>query len=239
MKKFITCLMVCVLMVLFAGSAMAFNWSYTPVKDCDEYNIVLTKYEKVASTVGAAFNANVNTTAVVGDKVYFSVEAFDKNGRAYDDYDIKYHDVSFSKQLPNGLVECVVVGDDPYVQVEIVVSTPVTSLSYKGNPIGVTDTTVIIDGLQFMRDANGIVTDVNYNGNVYELQQKLAGLGITVEDIYNGRVCMSDKVLVQNFGVICENVARISWAKPTASNNKSPIVIPKTGDMGFFAWLFN
>lgn len=239
MKKFITCLMVCVLMVLFAGSAMAFNWSYTPVKDCDEYNIVLTKYEKVASTVGAAFNANVNTTAVVGDKVYFSVEAFDKNGRAYDDYDIKYHDVSFSKQLPNGLVECVVVGDDPYVQVEIVVSTPVTSLSYKGNPIGVTNTTVIIDGLQFMRDANGIVTDVNYNGNVYELQQKLAGLGITVEDIYNGRVCMSDKVLVQNFGVICENVARISWAKPTASNNKSPIVIPKTGDMGFFAWLFN
>lgn len=239
MKKFITCLMVCVLMVLFASSAMAFNWSYTPVKDCDEYNIVLTKYEKVASTVGAAFNANVNTTAVVGDKVYFSVEAFDKNGRAYDDYDIKYHDVSFSKQLPNGLVECVVVGDDPYVQVEIVVSTPVTSLSYKGNPIGVTDTTVIIDGLQFMRDANGIVTDVNYNGNVYELQQKLAGLGITVEDIYNGRVCMSDKVLVQNFGVICENVARISWAKPTASNNKSPIVIPKTGDMGFFAWLFN
>ena len=239
MKKFITCLMVCVLMVLFAGSAMAFNWSYTPVKDCDEYNIVLTKYEKVASTVGAAFNANVNTTAVVGDKVYFSVEAFDKNGRAYDDYDIKYHDVSFSKQLPNGLVECIVVGDDPYVQVEIVVSTPVTSLSYKGNPIGVTDTTVIIDGLQFMRDANGIVTDVNYNGNVYELQQKLAGLGITVEDIYNGKVCMSDKVLVQNFGVICENVARISWAKPTASNNKSPIVIPKTGDMGFFAWLFN
>ena len=239
MKKFITCLMVCVLMVLFAGSAMAFNWSYTPVKDCDEYNIVLTKYEKVASTVGAAFNANVNTTAVVGDKVYFSVEAFDKNGRAYDDYDIKYHDVSFSKQLPNGLVECIVVGDDPYVQVEIVVSTPVTSLSYKGNPIGVTDTTVIIDGLQFMRDANGIVTDVNYNGNVYELQQKLAGLGITVEDIYNGRVCMSDKVLVQNFGVICENVARISWAKPTVSNNKSPIVIPKTGDMGFFAWLFN
>lgn len=239
MKKFITCLMVCVLMVLFAGSAMAFNWSYTPVKDCDEYNIVLTKYEKVASTVGAAFNANVNTTAVVGDKVYFSVEAFDKNGRAYDDYDIKYHDVSFSKQLPNGLVECVVVGDDPYVQVEIVVSTPVTSLSYKGNPIGVTDTAVIIDGLQFMRDANGIVTDVNYNGNVYELQQKLAGLGITVEDIYNGKVCMSDKVLVQNFGVICENVARISWAKPTASNNKSPIVIPKTGDMGFFAWLFN
>ena len=239
MKKFITCLMVCVLMVLFASSAMAFNWSYTPVKDCDEYNIVLTKYEKVASTVGAAFNANVNTTAVVGDKVYFSVEAFDKNGRAYDDYDIKYHDVSFSKQLPNGLVECIVVGDDPYVQVEIVVSTPVTSLSYKGNPIGVTDTTVIIDGLQFMRDANGIVTDVNYNGNVYELQQKLAGLGITVEDIYNGKVCMSDKVLVQNFGVICENVARISWAKPTVSNNKSPIVIPKTGDMGFFAWLFN
>lgn len=239
MKKIIAFCMICVLMLLFAGSAMAFNWSYTPVKECDEYNIVLTKYEKVSSTVGTAFNANANTTAVVGDKVYFSVEAFDKNGRAYDDYDIKYHDVSFSKQLSNGLVECVVVGDDPYVQVEIVVSTPVTSLSYKGNPIGVTNTTVIIDGLQFMRDANGIVTDVNYNGNVYELQQKLVGLGITVEDIYNGKVCMSDKVLVQNFGVICENVARISWAKPTVSNNKSPIVIPKTGDMGFFAWLFN
>lgn len=239
MKKIIAFCMICVLMLLFAGSAMAFNWSYTPVKECDEYNIVLTKYERVVSTVGTAFNANANTTAVVGDKVYFSVEAFDKNGRAYDDYDIKYHDVSFSKQLSNGLVECVVVGDDPYVQVEIVVSTPVTSLSYKGNPIGVTNTTVIIDGLQFMRDANGIVTDVNYNGNVYELQQKLAGLGITVEDIYNGKVCMSDKVLVQNFGVICENVARISWTKPTVSNNKSPIVIPKTGDMGFFAWLFN
>lgn len=239
MKKFITCLMVCVLMVLFASSAMAFNWSYTPVKDCDEYNIVLTKYEKVASTVGTAFNANVNTTAVVGDKVYFSVAAFEKGGREYNDFDIKYHDVSFSKQLSNGLIECVVVGDDPYVQVEIVVSTPVTSLSYKGNPIGVTASTVIIDGLQFMRDSNGIVTDVNYNGNVYELQQKLTGLGITVEDIYNGKVCMSDKVLVQNFGVICENVARISWAKPTVSNNKSPIVIPKTGDMGFFAWLFN
>ena len=40
MKKFITCLMVCVLMVLFASSAMAFNWSYTPVKDCDEYKTI-------------------------------------------------------------------------------------------------------------------------------------------------------------------------------------------------------
>ena len=66
------------------------------------------------------------------------------------------------------------------------------------------------------------------------LLKELAKLGISVEGIYNGEVCMTDEILIKNFGSWCETSAKAVWYY---SSSPVDMDIPKTGDMSLFACL--
>ena len=55
------------------------------------------------------------------------------------------------------------------------------------------------------------MTGASSNGNILELTNELAALNITPEDVYSGKICMSDDVLVQNFGLICKQTVSAKW----------------------------
>ena len=72
------------------------------------------------------------------------------------------------------------------------------------------------------------MTGASSNGNILELTNELAALNITPEDVYSGKICMSDDVLVQNFGLICKQTVSAKWYNDT--NVIKGVTIPKTGD---------
>lgn len=74
-------------------------------------------------------------------------------------------------------------------------------------PITISGDTVTIGKLVFTRSVSGVVTDVHFDGNILELTKELTALNMTPEDVYNGKVCMSNDVLIQNFGMICKQTA--------------------------------
>ena len=69
---------------------------------------------------------------------------------------------------------------------------------------------------------------VHFDGNILELTKELTALNMTPEDVYNGKVCMSNDVLIQNFGMICKQTATSKWYNDADAIKN--ITIPKTGD---------
>lgn len=237
MKKLFVLIVVFVLLICTFGVAFAFNWEYVP-EVCDTYTIQLSKYQAVAADIGNSFQKSVSVTARRGDIVYFSIEVYDKNGTSVNPGKINITDLANVAHLGNGLYSATVTGSRPLVTYVIEEKTNIQELLYNGSNIIVSGEAVIINEVKFIRTASGIVADVAYDGNALELTKKLAQLGIALEDIYSGRVCMSDDVLIQNFGKICKQQATIKWFGESVKIDvgNDVIGIPKTGDVSVVAY---
>lgn len=237
MKKLFVSIVVFALLVCTVGVAFAFSWEYVP-EVCDTYTIQLSKYQAVAADIGNSFQKSVSVTARRGDTVYFSVEVYDKNGASVNPGKINITDLTNVSPLGNGLYSATVTGSRPSVAYVIEEKTSIQELLYNGSNIIVSGEAVIINDVKFVRTASGIVTDVMFGGNAFELTQKLGQIGIALEDIYSGKVCMSDDVLIQNFGKACKQEATIKWfSEPTKIDAGNDVLsIPKTGDVSVVAY---
>lgn len=141
-----------------------------------------------------------------------------------------------------------VIGATPTVNITLKSGDDVTKLTYKGKQIvtNKTATEVVLGNFGFIRDAaTGIVSAVRYwdgtdvwNVNKKELSaesyetvvKELAVLGVTMEDVEAGLVCMSNINLIKNFGNYCETVKGICWGEQCVITPNVPLGIPKTGD---------
>ena len=102
-------------------------------------------------------------------------------------------------------------------------------LIYNGKPIIITGNTVTIDKLEFQRRNNVAVSVDIADGNLGELSRALTALGMTIEDVYSGRIYMSDAALIANFGQRSRAEATAKWY---ADAEVKPAVpdLPQTGD---------
>ena len=224
MKKTLA-ILVALLFVCSMSCAFAYSWQETVTDTCAEYVVDVTKYAKVASDVGAAYAAAPSASAKVGDTVYFSLTAVDAAGEDVE-ADVEFHHLGNIEPVGK-LYKALVVGAEPWVKISITEKTAITDLVYKSAAIVVTDTTVTIGNLTFHRNAAGTVTDVTSNLNTADMLDELAKLGIDVQELYNGKICMTDDVLIQNFGKICATSDTAYWYVA----EKEPVLgIPKTGD---------
>ena len=141
-----------------------------------------------------------------------------------------------------------VSGATPTVNITLKSGDNVTELTYKGKRI-VTDETateVVLGNFKFIRDAaTGIVSAVRYwdgaalrdvnkkdlSAESYEtVVKELAVLGVTMENVEAGLVCMSNINLIKNFGNYCETVKGICWGEQCVITPNVSLGIPKTGD---------
>lgn len=141
-----------------------------------------------------------------------------------------------------------VSGATPTVNITLKSGDDVINLTYKGKPI-VTDETateVVLGNFKFIRDAaTGIVSAVRYwdgaalrdvnkkelSAESYEtVVKELAVLGVTMEDVEAGLVCMSNINLIKNFGNYCETVKGVCWGEQCVITPNVSLGIPKTGD---------
>lgn len=231
MKKAFTFLIVAML-VFSMSQAFALNWKTLNIDTCTYYNIQVDKYEVANSDLGTAFVENANATAKKHSKVYFSLSVKDKDSRDFEDYELFLHDLEYIRTLSNGLHEAKVIGDDPYLQVKITEKTSMNELYFGSKKVIVNGDMVQIGDLTFAR-TNNVVTDVQFNGTALELIDKLKELEMSIEDVYGGKIIMSDEVLLRNFGKICETEKTVSWATQNQNVTIKPvesIEIPKTGD---------
>ena len=141
-----------------------------------------------------------------------------------------------------------VAGATPTVNITLKSGDNVIELTYKGKQIvtSETDTEVVLGNFRFIRDAaTGIVSAVRYwdgtdlryvnkkelSAESYEtVVKELAVLGVTMEDVEAGRVCMSNINLIKNFGNYCETVKGICWGEQCVITPNVSLTIPKTGD---------
>lgn len=225
MKRILATLMT-LLLIFSMTSALAFSWGEIEPEECTEYILTVTKYEKVGD-VGEAFKVAPNKTAKIGDTVYFNITSTDVEGEEIE-CDIELHHLS-SLEAVGDIYRATVVGSNPYIKVSITEKTPVQELTYEGKYIVTTPDTVNIGELTFIRNAEGKVIEVTSSLNTAEMLKELAELGIAIDDIYNGSVCMTDDNLIANFGVICNTSAAAKWYVPVEENIVTEL--PKTGDM--------
>ena len=215
-----------ILLIFSMTSAFALSWADVETEKCEEYTLTATKYERVEGDIGAHYEKAPNATAKIGDTVYFDLSAVDTNGEEVE-VEIEYHNLGNIEVVGN-LFKAKVVGAKPYVKISIEEKTPIDELTYNGESIIVDEDTVIIGELAFLRDENGKVLDVAHEDNTAEMLKDLAALGINVSDIYDGKIYMTDDILISNFGKVCKTEAVAAWY--VAAENEV-LGIPKTGDM--------
>ena len=221
MKRYFAMLLAVVLLCICTG-ALAMGWGRTD-NPPPTYTVTVTKLDKVATTSGAAYTPAPGKTAAVGTVVYFTAKFADAEGNPVQgtinltDMDVLY--------LDGDVVAAIVTGAYPAVRAVYKYTTPLAELTYDGKPVTISGDTVTIGGLTFTRK-NGLAVDVSTAGSLGELTKELAALGMTLDDIYAGRVYMDDAALVANLGknVKAEGVARWYTAE-------SPAVpgLPQTG----------
>ena len=222
------------LMMFCMSTAFAFYWAEAETEDCAKYAITITKYAKVGE-VGSAYQKSPAATAKKGDKVYWDIEVIDEDGDPVTDYEVEYHGIDYEGVTADGLSVGKAVSDYPAVLVSIVEHSAINELSYNNEAIHIDGETVIIGDVAFLRNEKGIVTDARHvEGNTAKLLEELNKLGIHVSDIYDGNICMTDEVLIKNFGSWCETKAKAVWYY---SSSPVEMEIPKTGDMSLFACL--
>ena len=225
MKKTLATLMT-LLLILSMTPVLALSWVDVETETCTEYTLLAEKYERIEGDIGATYKKNPNATAKIGDTVYFDLSAVDTNGEEVE-VEIEYHNLGNIEVVGN-LFKAKVVGAKPYVKISIEEKTDIADLTYNGESIIVDEDTVIIGELAFLRDADGKVLDVAHEDNTAEMLKDLAALGISVDDIYNGKICMTDDILIANFGKVCETSATAAWY---VAVDEDVLGIPKTGDM--------
>ena len=214
-----------ILLILSMTSAFALSWVDVETSDCTEYTLLAEKYERIEGDIGASYKKNPNATAKIGDTVYFDLSAVDTNGEEVE-VEIEYHNLGNIEVVGN-LFRAKVVGAKPYVKISIEEKTDIADLTYNGESIVVDEDTVIIGELAFLRDENGKVLDVAHQDNTAEMLKDLAALGIVIDDIYSGKICMTDNILISNFGKVCKTEAVAAWYVATENE---VLGIPKTGD---------
>lgn len=224
MKKTFAIIMT-LMLLLSMTPAFALSWVDVEAEKCEEYTLTATKYIRVEGDVGAHYEKAPNATAKIGDTVYFDLAAVDTNGMEVE-VDIEYHNLGDVEEL-DGLYMGKVVGNKPYVKIAITEKTPIDELFYKSQNIIVESNEVIIGNLVFMRDDNGKVRDVYHYGNYAEMIDDLFELGIDVSDIYDGKINMTDDILISNFGKVCNTEAVAAWY---IAVDNDILGIPKTGD---------
>ena len=232
MKKLISFIVIMSLL-LCMGVAYAYSWTDVTESVCEEYTVNVDKYQMVESDLGVAYRENPGATAKKGDTVYFNVSAYNENGEAID-VNIEYHDLADIK-VTGKVYSAKVTGNKPYVKAYITEKTAMDELYFKGERVIVSGNQVMIGDLAFLRE-NGVVIDVAFDGNALELKEALAKLNMTVEDIYNGKVCMSDDVLIANFGRVC-NTEDVAYWYVVSDYEYDELGIPKTGDKPLFSWI--
>lgn len=225
MKKTLA-FIIAMLLICCMSTAFAFSWAEAETETCTEYTLLAEKYERIEGDIGATYKKNPNVTAKIGDTVYFDLSAVDTAGEEVE-VEIEYHNLGNIEVVGN-LFKAKVVGAKPYVKISIEEKTDITDLTYNGESIIVDEDTVIIGELAFLRDENGKVLDVAHEDNTAEMLKDLAALGIVIDDIYNGKICMTDDILISNFGKVCKTEATAAWY--VAAENEV-MGIPKTGDM--------
>lgn len=223
MKKYFA-ILVSLMLICGMTTAFALNWADAETEKCEEYTLTADKYIKVDGDIGAAYEKAPAATAKVGDTVYFALSAVDTNGEEVE-VETEYHNLGNIEAIGK-LFRAQVVGPKPYVKISITEKTPVEELTHNGTPIIVEDDTVVIGELAFHRDANGKVIDVVHQDNTAEMLKDLAALGISIDDIYNGKICMTDDILISNFGRVCKTEATAAWYVV----EDDVLSIPKTGD---------
>lgn len=223
MKRLIA-ILTSVMLILCMTSAFALSWTDADTEQCTEYTVTVDKYAKVQSDVGTAYEKNAKATASVGDTVYFSVTAVGTQGEPVTP-EVEFHNLG-NVEAVGKIFRAQVVGSKPYIKASIIEKTPLDELSWNGNKITITSSTVVIGNLTFTRDTSGKVTDVSHTGNAAEMLKDLSALNLSVVDIYDGKVCMTDDILTANFGKVCKTESVAAWYE--ASEN---VAIPKTGDM--------
>lgn len=221
MKRYFAMLLAVVLLCICTG-AVAMGWGRTD-NPPPTYTVTVTKLDKVATTSGAAYTPAPGKAATVGTVVYFTAKFADAEGNPVQgtinltDMDVLY--------LDGDVVAAIVTGAYPAVRAVYKYTTPLAELTYDGKPVTINGDTVTIGSLTFTRK-NGLAVDVSTAGSLGELTKELAALGMTLDDIYAGRVYMDDAALVANLGknVKAEGVARWHTAESTAVPG-----LPQTG----------
>lgn len=221
MKRYFAMLLAIVLLCICTG-VMAMGWGRTD-NPPPTYTVTVTKLDKVATTSGAAYTPAPGKAATVGAVVYFTAKFLDAEGNPVQgtinlsDMDVLY--------LDGDVVAAIVTGTYPAVRAVYEYTTPLAELTYDGKPVTISGDTVTIGSLTFTRH-NGVAVDVSIAGGLSDLTRELNALGMTLDDIYAGRVYMDDAALVANLGqnIKAEGVARWYTAE-------SPAVpgLPQTG----------
>lgn len=225
MKRIFATLMT-LLLILSMTPVLALSWVDAETEACEEYTLTADKYIKVDGDIGAAYEKSPGATAKVGDTVYFALSAVDTAGEEVE-AEVEYHNLG-NIEAVGKLFKAKVVGAKPYVKISIEEKTDITDLTYNGESIIVDEDTVIIGELAFLRDENGKVLDVAHEDNTAEMLKDLAALGIVIDDIYSGKIYMTDDILISNFGKVCKTEAVAAWYVATENE---VLGIPKTGDM--------
>ena len=214
-----------ILLILSMTSALALSWVDVESEACEEYTLTADKYIKVDGDIGAAYEKAPAATAKVGDTVYFALSAVDTAGEEVE-AEVEYHNLG-NIEAAGKLYKAKVVGPKPYVKISIEEKTPIDELTYNGISVAVNDEVISIGDITFYRDANGKVLDVAHFNKTAEMLKDLEALGINIDDIYSGKIYMTDDILISNFGKVCKTEAIAQWYVATENE---VLGIPKTGD---------
>ena len=207
---------------------LAMGWAYTP-DPAPEYTVTVSKLDRVNTTAGTAYTTVPDQLAAVGQVVYFSVRITDSGGNDVKG-DIRLCDLEVL-YIDGSIIAATVTGAHPTVTASIETATPADQLVYNGKPIIITGDTVTIDKLVFTRQNNVAVSVDIADGNLGDLSRALTALGMTIEDVYSGRIYMSDAALVANFGQYAKAEATAKWYADADAEVKPAVPdLPQTGD---------
>ena len=222
MKRYFAMLLAVVLLCICTG-AVAMGWGRTDNPPPPDYTATVTKLERVATTGGLAYTPAPGKTAAVGTVVYFAAKVTDADGNPVAG-ELKLTDLE-RLYIDGEVTAAIVTGPAPAARIVYTYTTPLAELTYDGKPVTINGDTVTIGSLTFTRK-NGLAVDVSTAGSLGELTKELAALGMTLDDIYAGRVYMDDAALMANLGknVKAEGVARWYTAESTAV-----LGLPQTG----------
>ena len=201
---------------------LAMGWAYTP-DPAPEYTVTVSKLDRVNTTAGTAYTPVPDKLATTGQVVYFSVRITDSGDIRLGDLEVLYIDGS--------IIAATVTGAHPTVTASIETATPADQLVYNGKPIIITGDTVTIDKLVFTRQNNVAVSVDIADGNLGDLSRALMALGMTIEDVYSGKIYMSDAALAANFGQRSRAEATARWYTDADAEVKPAVPgLPQTGD---------
>lgn len=222
MKRYFAMVLAVVLLCICTG-AMAMGWGRTDNPPPPDYTATVTKLERVATTGGLAYTPAPGKTAAVGTVVYFAAKVTDADGNPMAG-ELKLTDLE-RLYIDGEVTAAIVTGPAPAARIIYTYTTPLAELTYDGKPVTISGDTVTIGSLTFTR-RNGVAVDVSIAGGLGELTKELAALGMTLDDIYAGRVYMDDAALVANLG---KNVKAEGVARWYAAESPAVPGLPQTG----------